>query len=243
MSVNPHEGLLQEGTLFWEAECSSTMELARLGEARGDPTCSIYGTDNQTHGRGRFTDRVWLTPPRTSLTFTLLLRHTQIRSFPLSLGLGLGLALWLESCGLNPAIKWPNDVLINGRKVSGILIESTPRYSLAGIGINISQTDFPDHLSEKATSLSLEGITKESTPRDYLPKVLYFLQTAIDLDQPRMEIQKRLYRMGESVSVIEGTNMEPISGIVLGLGEGGGLILETAEGMKTVHSAEIKIGS
>jgi BirA family biotin operon repressor/biotin-[acetyl-CoA-carboxylase] ligase len=125
-------------------------ELARKGAAEG----TLVTTDDQTAGRGRI-GRAWKSLPGQQLALSLVLRPTFPPHF-LVMAAALAVAEAVEAVtGLHPAIKWPNDVLVNGRKVCGILIETSPGYAILGIGLNVngSFADDPD-LSARATTLA-----------------------------------------------------------------------------------------
>lgn len=106
-------------------EVTSTQDVAR-----GLPVGSIVIADHQTAGRGRL-DRRWQAPPRTALLVSFVLEPNPL----LSLAAGLAAA---EACGSEVRLKWPNDLLIDERKLGGILVENTPRIAICGIGINLT---------------------------------------------------------------------------------------------------------
>lgn len=134
------------------------LELGRLGTAAG----TLIVAETQTAGRGRL-GRQWLSPPGAGLYFSLIL-HPRLMpaDFPkITLAAGLAVCQAVEAeTGLAPAIKWPNDLLLGGRKFCGILTEGEglagPRpIVVLGIGINVSTPAavFPEDIREKATSL------------------------------------------------------------------------------------------
>jgi BirA family biotin operon repressor/biotin-[acetyl-CoA-carboxylase] ligase len=141
--------------LFVET-CASTQRL--LGGAREG---AVAATDEQTKGRGRL-GRSWHAPAGTSLLFSVVLepRVSPDRLPELSVVAGEAVAEAIAAeTGLEPAIKLPNDVLIDGRKVAGILAEASDGRVVLGIGINVSQRaeELPDDVATPATSLALEG--------------------------------------------------------------------------------------
>jgi BirA family transcriptional regulator, biotin operon repressor / biotin---[acetyl-CoA-carboxylase] ligase len=125
-------------------------ELARGGATEG----TLVTTDDQTAGRGRI-GRTWKSLPGQQLALSLVLRPTFPPHF-LVMAAALAVAEAVETeTGLRTAIKWPNDVQVDGRKVCGILIETSPGYAILGIGLNVNgslQGD-PD-LSSRATTLA-----------------------------------------------------------------------------------------
>jgi BirA family transcriptional regulator, biotin operon repressor / biotin---[acetyl-CoA-carboxylase] ligase len=98
--------------------------------ARTLPLGSIVVADHQTAGRGRL-DRRWESPPGTALLASFVLRPNPV----LSLAAGIAAA---HACGGGVRLKWPNDLLLNGAKVGGILVEVTPTTAICGIGINLT---------------------------------------------------------------------------------------------------------
>lgn len=132
-------------------------ERARAGAAEG----LVIVAEHQTAGRGRL-DRVWETPARAALTQSLLLRPAvPPEAWPwLPLLAGYAVAKALRAEGFAADVKWPNDVLIRGRKVAGILVErvETPDgpAAVVGIGLNVSQTD-AELPVQTATSLAIEA--------------------------------------------------------------------------------------
>ena len=120
---------------------------------------TFASTDYQSHGKGR-NDRVWSSEPGENLMFSFLIKNEELmkKSAILSILTGVEVAREIEKYGIdNVSIKWPNDVLINDKKVCGILLEGQiPNYLVIGVGLNVNQKAFPDGLRRPATSLSLE---------------------------------------------------------------------------------------
>src|SRR5215469_3990082 len=146
-------------TVEWFESIGSTMiraaELARDGCAHG----TIVGADEQTAGVGR-QGRSWHSDKGAGLYVSIVLRlPVESRALPVVM-LALGLAAQeavAQTTSLAPDLRWPNDVLIGGRKCAGILAQWEDEAVIAGIGINVSQTSFPPGLATPATSLLLEG--------------------------------------------------------------------------------------
>jgi BirA family biotin operon repressor/biotin-[acetyl-CoA-carboxylase] ligase len=136
--------------------CPSTQRL--LDDAQEG---AVAVADEQTEGRGRL-GRSWHAPHGSSLLFSIVLvPPVPPASLPeLSLVAGAAVAQAIESeTGLQTTVKHPNDVLIDGRKVAGILAESSEGRVVLGIGVNVSQTaaELPERVENPATSLALEG--------------------------------------------------------------------------------------
>jgi len=151
----------------------STNDEALAWAAAGAPDLSIVIADEQTNGRGRL-DRKWFTPKGSGLAFSLVLRPTATLRPHLSRTVGLAALSIAESCsglGLSARIKWPNDILLNGKKAAGILIETVWSGDdvdslVIGMGINVHKESVPpaELLQFPATSLEDE-LEKEAPSR------------------------------------------------------------------------------
>jgi BirA family biotin operon repressor/biotin-[acetyl-CoA-carboxylase] ligase len=148
----------------YEASCGSTQEL--LGE--DSPEGALALCDEQTAGRGRL-GRHWSAPPGTALLFSLLLRPSADRVVSeLSLVAGTAVAEAIEDeVGLAVQVKWPNDVMLNRRKVAGILAEASGGAVVVGIGVNVNQkrNELPEDTNVPAGSLyTSDGIKHDRAP-------------------------------------------------------------------------------
>jgi BirA family transcriptional regulator, biotin operon repressor / biotin---[acetyl-CoA-carboxylase] ligase len=153
------------GGLRYFEQTGSTNDAALAWAVAGAPDLALVYTEEQTAGRGRGSRR-WFTPPRTALAFSLVFRPLsgEEQSIPLFSALGaLAVCEVLEAQGLHPEIKWPNDVLLNQRKVCGILAESIWMGEkvdsiVLGVGLNIKPQAVPPpaHLTFPATCLEAE---------------------------------------------------------------------------------------
>jgi BirA family biotin operon repressor/biotin-[acetyl-CoA-carboxylase] ligase len=142
-------------------ECGSTQDVVRVAAGAGAAEGFVAVTDHQTDGRGR-RGRTWADEPGQSLMFSLLLRPTAPTEAlaPLALVIGIGLA---EALPVSARLRWPNDIVVGGAKVAGILTElETPvggdRYVIAGVGINANtpREALPPTDRLPATSLLVE---------------------------------------------------------------------------------------
>ncbi|HEX5228538.1 MAG TPA: biotin--[acetyl-CoA-carboxylase] ligase [Bryobacteraceae bacterium] len=150
---------LPDRHIEWHARIDSTMtEAARLAAA-GAPSGTVVGADEQTAGQGRH-GRVWHSEPGSGLYVSIILRrHFAPPDLPvvtLALGLAVREAI-LKTTDLNCDLRWPNDVLIQSKKCAGILTVLEASAIIAGIGINVNHSSFPDDLAGIATSLRLAG--------------------------------------------------------------------------------------
>jgi len=145
------------------ADTESTNDEAKRAAKSGAPHGSVWVTEVQTKGRGR-QGRVWVSPPRENLLFSVLLRLRcpPARLPPLALVAGLAVrdAVARAARKAEPKLKWPNDVLVGGRKLAGVLVEATLAGQrvdavVVGIGINVHTREFPEDLQGRATSVAL----------------------------------------------------------------------------------------
>jgi BirA family transcriptional regulator, biotin operon repressor / biotin---[acetyl-CoA-carboxylase] ligase len=149
----------------YEPECEST-QLLLLGS--GLPEGAVAATDHQTQGKGRH-GRHWIAPAGTSVLASVMLHPPAERHLPeLSLVAALAAAETVEAAtGLSAQIKWPNDVMLNRRKVAGILSELSDGTVVVGIGLNVNQTrdELPSETTTPAASLrTTTGETYERAP-------------------------------------------------------------------------------
>lgn len=147
------------------ASCPSTQDIVREEALAGAPAGTICVTDHQTAGRGR-RGRTWSDPPGKALMFSYLARVTRAPEELATLSLLVGIVV-AESLPLGPRLRWPNDLVLNGGKVAGILVElvtppDQPLFAIIGIGINANLTadELPPTDRLPATSLLVEGGTE-----------------------------------------------------------------------------------
>lgn len=155
-AVRPLLGGRFGNTYRYEELCVSTQRLLHAD----DPEGAVAATEEQSEGRGRL-GRGWHAPARTSVLVSVLLRPPlePARLPELSLVAGGAVAEAVaEVTGIDPAIKFPNDVLLGGRKVAGILAESSEGRVVLGIGVNANQTEeqLPTETETEPTSLRIE---------------------------------------------------------------------------------------
>lgn len=230
----------------------STNNEALAWAASGAKDLSLVIADEQTAGRGRL-DRRWFTPRGTALAFSLILRPTAEEKPHLTRTVGLAalaVADSLRTRGLVSQIKWPNDVLLNGRKVAGILVESVwsgeeVDYSVIGIGINILKGAVPIAELLQFPATSLEGslgpaVEREKILRDILRGIIA-LRPHIGTDSFIASWEKALAFRGEQVQVEEG-NGALITGKLLGLESDGSLRLGDEDGKSvTVRFGDVRL--
>ncbi len=213
----------------------STNKKTKMMAVEGEKDGTIVIAEEQTAGRGRL-GREWFSPPGTGLWFSLLLRpNFKPEKAPLlTVVASLAVADALECYGIKAAIKWPNDILINGKKVCGILSEMSAdldkiNYAIIGIGINVAQKDFPDFLTEIATSLFMVTGVKVNRNR-LLQQIISSFKSYYDLlltDKTHKLInfwQKKLNIINKTIEIK--SKGELYRGKAIGVSEKGELLLE-----------------
>ena len=169
----------------------------------GEPPGLVVVAESQTAGRGRL-DRSWVSPPRAGLTLSVLVRPdlppVRWPWLPLLTGLAVATAV-REQAELDAVLKWPNDVLVGGRKVCGVLAE-VPEAGAAVLGIGLNVTTRAEELPvATATSLALAGAA--TTDRDTLLRALLRAlgSVLVDVDASRAAYRERCSTIGQSVRV------------------------------------------
>lgn len=225
-------------TIRYEETDSTNLQAKRLAE-EGVPDGTLVVADCQTAGRGRL-GRSFSSPHGDGIFMTVILRPEvpadQVSCLTLIAALAVhrGIA---EAAGVDCAIKWPNDIILNGKKVCGILTEMSMeehavRHVVIGIGINCGNTDFPEELKEVATSLFLE--TGQQIEREDL---IWRIWTAFeplydsflkyhDLRELRDSYNALLINCDREVEVLD--SPEAWKGTARGIDETGALLVENA---------------
>ncbi len=231
----------------------STNQLAfRLAE-NGASEGTLIVADKQTRGRGRM-GRSWYSPPKLGLWISLILRPDipPFKAPGLSICAGLALAQTINDLtGLDAKIKWPNDCLLNGRKVGGILLELSAEldrinFVIAGIGVNVNHrpSDFPKRLSAIATSIRMEWgkeVSRINLLTSFLERFenLYLYFKKKGLTSQRQLIRKFSSLLNRKVTVKLGK--EKIEGKAEDIDEYGSLVIKTTRGRRVVTAGEVTV--
>jgi BirA family biotin operon repressor/biotin-[acetyl-CoA-carboxylase] ligase len=233
-------------------QTGSTNDVALAWAADGAPDLALVCAEEQTSGRGRG-DRRWFTSPATSLAFSLVLRPFTDEEQSVSLFSGLGAVAVCEALrrrGLQPEIKWPNDVLLNRRKVCGVLAEAVWMGDkvdciVLGIGVNVKPESVPpfDLLNFPATCIEAEigkSVTRLPLLRDILQALLTW-RGLLTEDGFLDAWDGQLAFRGEHVEILaEGVPVR--TGQVEGLERDGSLRLRSHTGQVfTVHFGEVHL--
>lgn len=246
-----HTSWAGKNVCFAEEIDSTNLRVKELA-AEGAPHGSVAVAEFQTAGRGRFA-RKWQAPPGSSVMMSLLLRPelSPENASMLTLVMGLSVAQTVQECGFAPEIKWPNDVVLSGKKICGILTEMSAgmegiRYVVIGTGINVNLDGFPEELSDKATSLSLEA-GRSFDRNEILSLVLQhfernyeiFMETQ-DFSGLKEDYESILANRGKEVRILEDGNSW--SGICLGVDERGRLLVQKEAGTTAcVNAGEVSV--
>jgi BirA family biotin operon repressor/biotin-[acetyl-CoA-carboxylase] ligase len=247
-------GTIVDSHLHHFYKIGSTNTAAMTAAAEGAPEGSVFLSEEQTAGRGRGAHS-WESARSAGIYCSVLLRPALPPSEVLVLALAAGLAVRSAieqiDARVHPDLKWPNDVLIAGKKVCGILTEMNAeatrvRHIVVGIGINVNQANFPKELEAEATSLRLA--TGSEWSRVELTAALLK-----SLDREYRELvgkpdarQSILRRFAEQSSWVQGKavrvqeNGSSVEGTTEGLDERGFLLVRTAQGLQTVLSGTVR---
>lgn len=230
----------------------STNDEALVWAAQGAPDLSLVVADEQTAGRGR-SGRKWFTPPGAALAFSLILRPPAAAS-PLhsrTVGLAaLAVADSLRTRSLASQIKWPNDILLDGRKVAGILLESVwigaqVDFAILGIGINVSRSAVPPAAALNFPATSIEeslgaALDRQLLLHDILAALIRW-RGKLATDEFMHAWEERLAFRGQFVQVEEGGRLA-LTGRLAGLEPDGSLRLEGEDGGRlTVYFGDVRL--
>lgn len=234
-------------------ETDSTNTQAKKAGEKGAAHGTLYVADHQEAGKGR-RGRSWESPPGTSVYMTILLRPklAPVKAPQMTLIMAMAAADAIRGVtGLECGIKWPNDIVLNGKKICGILTEMSTEidyinYVVIGIGTNVNQETFPQEIGDKATSLKLES--GRHVNRSQLAAAIMgsfekyydiFMQTE-DLSRLQEEYNAMLINRGKDVRVLEpGHEYEAHA---LGIDQSGELLVRLADGSeKKIYAGEVSV--
>ncbi len=224
----------------------------RLAETNAEEGTLIVA-EEQTKGKGRM-GRSWYSPPGLGLWMSLILRPDipPFKAPGLSICAGLALAQAIrEMTGIEAKIKWPNDCLIDGKKVGGILLELSAEldridFVIVGIGVNVnhSANDLPKHLAHTATSIRIQlgkPVSRLALSNLFLEKFekIYLDFKKNGLCSQKETIQNLSSLLGKKVTVKFGK--ERIEGTAQEIDESGSLLIKTKRGQRVVTAGEVTV--
>lgn len=238
--------------IIFMQEVNSTNDYAKqiaLNEGEG----TIVIAEKQTGGKGRM-GRRWVSPPGTGIWMTLVLKPelhpSKVYQITQAIAVAVAEAIW-ETCRLKAGIKWPNDIIVNGKKICGILTEMSAEpdlvyYIVVGIGINVNtgSEDIPDEIRDKASSLKVE-LGRDVSRKELLVHVAEHIE----------EVYKRFVSGGfgaivydcNRLSVVLDREVEVIGinctyrGKALKIREDGVLLVETDHGIEEILSGDVSV--
>ena len=231
--------------------CSSTNDIAKKEAIKGSLEGSSYLSYTQTNGRGRNTNKWESLEGNLFLSSILRPKKNKIDWHQLSLITGYSILETLIDFGISRNIvelKWPNDVLINNKKISGVLLEAFDDFIIVGIGLNISKTPvketiwdttkLDDYVSNK---MSLEKISYKILEKTFTS---YFIWQDHGFCYFKEKINNNIRNIKNNVNIILDPFSKPINGTFLGLGEKGSLQVKVGDSVLnyySVHSIKFPI--
>lgn len=231
----------------------STNLQAKLDAENGAGEGALVVADMQTAGRGR-RGRSWSSPPGTNLYFTLILRPKlpPDKASMVTPVMGLAVAEGIRrTCGLKALIKWPNDVVVNGRKVCGMLAEMSVErdfihYVVIGVGINVGLQEFPEEIANMAACLQKE-CGREVPRAELLASVMRIFEEYYDSFVERGNLSG-LIEQYDSLLVNKDREVRVLDpkgefqGIARGVNELGELLVERQDGSMTeIYAGEVSV--
>lgn len=229
----------------------STNTEAAVQASQGAAEGLCVMAEQQTAGRGRQA-RTWISEKGSGLYFSVVLRPKfDTRYFPLiTLMAGVAVHDALEEFGIRPDIKWVNDILVNDRKIAGILAETVDSPDglavVVGIGINLTSRNFPAEIAETATSIGSETgktCTADDLAESLTPFLSYFYEILSGPNGPADIIdawrRRSTYFSGKNIRVTLAG--DPIEGVTDGLEENGALRVKISDGsVRIVQAGDVE---
>lgn len=247
-----HTDWVAKEVLYFDTIDSTNTKAQELAE-KGYPSGTLVVADKQESGKGR-RGRSWVSPSGTGIFMTLMIKPdiNPNNASMLTLVAALAVAKAITSVTVEEAmIKWPNDIVVNGKKVCGILTEMNAQFDyinhiVVGIGINVHNESFPEEISQMASSLMIEAGGKRFHRAQIIAETMSyfeqyydtFLKTQ-DLSALVREYDELLVNRNKSVRVLD--PKEPFDGKAMGITPKGELIVDTWESRKLVSSGEVSV--
>lgn len=247
-----HTEWVAKEVLYFDTIDSTNTKARELAE-KGYPSGTLVVADKQESGKGR-RGRSWVSPSGTGIFMTLMIKPdiNPNNASMLTLVAALAVAKAITSVtGEEALIKWPNDIVVNSKKVCGILTEMNAQFDyinhiVVGIGINVHNESFPEEISQMASSLMIEAGGRRFHRAQIIAETMAyfeqyydtFLKTQ-DLSALVREYDELLVNRNKSVRVLD--PKEPFDGKAMGITPKGELIVDTWESRKLVSSGEVSV--
>lgn len=241
-------------TVAYFDEIDSTNTKAKFLAEEGAVHGTLVAAEKQNAGKGR-RGRAWTSPKGSGIWMTLILRPDILpqSASMVTLVAALAIAKTIKKrYALDAKIKWPNDIVVNGKKVCGILTEmssdmETVNHIVIGMGINANTKTFPEEIQDKATSIALEKgnetINRSSLIADIMKEMEKLLDTFFEtesLNFMKEEYESYLVNIDKKVRILE--PKAEYTGIALGIKENGDLVVQLEDGtVKEVMSGEVSV--
>jgi len=239
-------------TFVYADELSSTNTFLMDKQNGYNQNGTVVLAEKQTSGKGR-KDRVWYSAPESNLTFSILLTKDKFltnNSSLINFAASLAIAFSIENLyQLKTELKWPNDVLLDGKKTSGILIEATSQGNkierfVVGIGINVNQPSFQGTFNYPPTSIRNElgrNVERERLLAEILNNFELLLEkTKKNKTEVVNDWKEKCKMIGERISIVE--NETEKFGIFYDIDEEGFLLLKTKDGIEKIHYGDVSLG-
>ena len=221
-----------------------------LGSKDSNQNGTVLMAEFQSKGRGR-KEREWISSSGQKLTFSILLKgeFKEQKINLINLSAAIAVAQSIENLyQLNVELKWPNDVLIQKKKIAGILLESVSKANkisrvVVGIGINVNQPNFPGQFEIPPTSIRKEFHSLVSREK-LLSEILNNFEAMLDISKKSgkkvlSDWRNRCKMLGEKIKIIEGENIK--SGIFEDIDENGFLILRNGDKLEKIHYGDVSL--
>ena len=222
-----------------ETESTNTYAKALLKSGEPFTPYTLIYTDNQTAGRGRL-GRSWESKEGDSLCMSLIIPFPNNPRITLIAALGVYDVL-KDICGDALQIKWPNDLIVGNKKICGILTESTPDAAIIGIGANLNNTDFPEDIRHKATSLKL--LTQNTySPLELAEKISTSICNLLQETQGVISEELITKYTNLCANIGKAVAFRNTKGVTIGVREDdGALMVFTKDGLEAITSGEVTI--
>ena len=225
--------------------CTSTNDVAFNAASNGEVEGTSYLANIQTEGRGRNQNK-W-TSIKGNLFLSTIIKPKKDKSFwhQLSVIVGFSIIQVLIDLGVDSdliELKWPNDVLVDRKKISGVLLESSENFIIVGIGLNILK--IPNLETKWDTTMLNEHVRDSYTTKDIGLKILnkvfnnYFSWEKFGLNCFKEDINNNISNINKKIIIMVNSKSIPLTGIFLGLGDNGGLKIKTSSKITEYLSVE-----